>query len=181
VSNGLNGWRNLTYGQLANAFAQGIALQPFFSNINTDSADLTAARNFGAKIIQYHGSADTLIPPQNSINYYTRVANVDGGFAKTQAYDRLFMIAGMGHCSGVGTQQGTAGVSPAATVNSVPLPAPGQLFTAMTTWVETGTAPAAITLQSADASASQLLCPYPQKPTYSGTGAINAAANYTCK
>jgi len=37
-----------------------------------------------------------------------RVANLDGGFAKTQAYDRLFLIAGMGHCSGVGTAQGTA-------------------------------------------------------------------------
>ena len=51
----------------------------------------------------------------------------------------------------------------------------------MTNWVETGTAPATITLQSADASASQLLCPYPQKPTYSGAGAITAAASYTCK
>ncbi len=63
----------------------------------------------------------------------------------------------------------------------MPLPAAGQLFSAMTNWVENGTAPASITLQSADASASQLLCPYPQKPTYSGTGAITAAASYTCK
>jgi feruloyl esterase len=181
VSNGLNGWRNLTYGQLANAFAQGVALQPFFGNINTDSADLSAAQASGAKIIQYHGSADVLIPTPNSVNYYTRVANLDGGFAKTQAYDRLFLIAGMGHCSGVGTQQGTVGVSPPATTNSVPLPAAGQLFTAMTNWVESGTAPATITLQSVDASASQLLCPYPQKPTYSGTGAITAAASYACK
>jgi feruloyl esterase len=55
------------------------------------------------------------------------------------------------------------------------------LFTAVTNWVENGTAPASITLQSANASASQLLCPYPQKPTYSGTGAITAAASYTCK
>ena len=181
VSNGQNGWRNLTYGQLADAFAQGIALQPFFGNINTDNPDLSGVRKSGAKIIQYHGSADVLIPTQNSVNYYTRVANLDGGFAQTQAYDRLFLIAGMGHCSGVGTQQGTAGVSPPANANTVPLPAPGQLFTAVTNWVENGTAPASITLQSADASASQLLCPYPQKPTYSGTGAITAAANYTCK
>jgi hypothetical protein len=181
VSNGLNGWKNLSYGQLANAFAQGISLQPFFGNINTDNADLSGVKTSGAKIIQYHGSADVLIPTPNSVNYYTRVANLDGGFAKTQAYDRLFLIAGMGHCSGVGTQQGTVGVSPPATTNSLPLPAPGQLFTAMTNWVESGTAPATITLQSADASASQLLCPYPQRPTYSGTGAITAAASYSCK
>ena len=181
VSNGLNGWRNLTYGQLANAFAQGIALQPFFGNINTDSADLKGAKTAGVKIIQYHGVADNLIPTPNSINYYTRVANLDGGFAATQAYDRLFLVAGMGHCSGVGTMQGTAGVSPPADANSVPLPAPGQWFSALTNWVENGTAPATITLQSANASASQLLCPYPQKPTYGGTGAITAAASYTCK
>lgn len=181
VSNGLNRWQSLSYGQLANAFAQGIALQPFFGNINTDNPDLSGAKASGAKILQYHGSADVLIPTQNSVNYYTRVANLDGGFAKTQAYDRLFLVAGMGHCGGVGTQQGTVGVSPAATVNSVPLPAAGQLFTAMTNWVENGAAPATITLQSADASASQLLCPYPQKPTYAGAGAASAAASYTCR
>ena len=181
TGNGANGWKNLTYGQLANAAAQGVALQPFFGNINTDNPDLSAAQASGAKIIQYHGLADVLIPTANSINYYTRMANVDGGFAKTQAYDRLFLVAGMGHCAGVGTAQGTAGVSPAADANSVPLPAPGQFFTAVKDWVESGTAPASITLQSADASASQLLCPYPQKPTYSGTGSITAAASYTCK
>ena len=181
VSNGLNRWQSLSYGQLANAFAQGIALQPFFGNINTDNPDLSGAKASGAKILQYHGSADVLIPTQNSVNYYTRVANLDGGFAKTQAYDRLFLVAGMGHCGGVGSQQGTVGVSPAATVNSVPLPAAGQLFTAMTNWVENGAAPATITLQSADASASQLLCPYPQKPTYAGAGAASAAASYTCR
>ena len=181
VSNGQNGWKNLSYGQLANAFAQGVTLQPFFGNINTDSADLSAAKASGAKIIQYHGSADVLIPTPNSVNYYSRVANLDGGFAKTQAYDRLFLIAGMGHCSGVGTQQGTVGVSPPANANSVPLPAPGQLFAALTAWVEGGTAPTSVTLQSADASASQLICPYPQKPTYSGTGSITSAASYSCK
>jgi hypothetical protein len=181
VSNGTNGWANLSYGQLANAFAQGIALQPFFGNINTDNPDLSAAQKSGAKIIQYHGVADVLIPTANSINYYTRVANLDGGYAKTQAYDRLFLVAGMGHCGGVGTAQGTAGVSPAATANSVPLPAAGQLFNAVTSWVETGTAPASIVLQSADASASQLSCPFPSKPVYGGTGAVTAAASYTCK
>ena len=88
----------------------------------------------------------------------------------------------MGHCSGVGTMhRAPAGVSPAANANSVPLPAAGQWFSAVTNWVENGTAPASIVLQSADASASQLLCPYPSKPVYGGTGAVTAAASYTCK
>ncbi len=181
TGNGADGWQNLTYGALANAFAQGLALQSFFGNINSNNPDLSAAKASNAKILQYHGIADVLIPTANSLNYYNRVANLDGGYAKTQAYDRLFLIAGMGHCSGVGTAQGTAGVSPAATVNSVPLPVAGQLYAAMTAWVENGTAPSSITLQSADASASQLTCPYPQKPTYGGTGAVNLASSYACK
>jgi hypothetical protein len=181
TGNGASGYKNLTYGQLADAFAQGVALQPFFGNINTDNADLSAAQKAGVKIVQYHGSADVLIPTANSINYYTRVANLDGGFAKTQAYDRLFLIAGMGHCSGVGTAQGTAG--PAVTTANFAQPAAGQLFSVMKAWVEGGaaSAPASVTVTSPDASTSQLLCPYPQKATYSGTGAISAAASYTCK
>ena len=181
TGNGINGWKNMSYGQLADAFAQGISLQSFFGNINTDNADLSAAKASGAKIIQYHGQADTLIPTANSVNYYTRVANLDGGYAKTQAYDRLFLIGGMGHCSGVGTAQGTAGVSPAVSANSLPLPVAGQLFASLTDWVEKTTAPSTITLKSVDTSASQLLCPYPSKPTYSGSGPITASTNYTCK
>jgi feruloyl esterase len=171
TGNGINGWMNLSYAGLANAFNQGVALQPFFGNINTDNPDLSGVKQTKAKIIHYHGLNDTLIFPQGSINYYTRVANLDGGFASTQQYDRLFLVPGLSHCFGVGTQSGTAG--PAATANSVPLPAgtfDGQWFSVMTDWVENGNAPASITVQSADASTSQLLCPYPQKATYKGTG-----------
>jgi hypothetical protein len=181
TGNGANGWKNLTYGQMANAFDQGIALQPFFGNINTDNPDLSAAKAAGVKVLQYHGSADVLIPTAGSINYYTRVSNLDGGYAQTQAYDRLFLIPGMGHCSGVGTAQGTSG--PAVTTANFAQPASGQLFGVMKAWVEGGaaSAPASITVTSPDTSTSQLLCPYPQKPTYGGTGAISAAASYTCK
>ena len=112
TGNGADGWKTLRYGDLSNAWDQGVALQPQFANINTDNPDLSNFRGRGAKILMYHGLADMLIPPQGSINYYNRVANLDGGYAKTQTYDRLFIIAGMGHCAGVGTAQGTAGVSP---------------------------------------------------------------------
>jgi feruloyl esterase len=181
TGNGANGWKSLSYGALANAYNQGIALQPFFGNINTDSADLSGIQQAGAKIIQYHGLADVLIPAPNSLNYYQRVANLDGGYANTQKYDRLFMIPGMGHCAGVGTAQGTAGVSPPATTNSVPLPAANQFYTALTNWVENGTAPDQIDLNSANQSASGRLCPWPKKAVYSGSGAVTAAASYTCK
>jgi len=179
TGNGANRWRQLTYSDLANAYAQGVALQPFFGNINTDNPDLTSARDKGVKVISYHGLADTLITPDGSINYFTRVSNVLGGFIETNKFNRLFLIPGMGHCGRVGTVNGSAG--PAATANSVPLPAPDQLFSALTAWVENKTAPADIVLKSADASASLPVCPYPQRPAYNGSGAITSAASYSCK
>jgi feruloyl esterase len=179
TGNGQDGWKTLTYAQNADSYAQGLALQPFFGNLNTDNPDLSGIKTAGKKIISYQGLADILIPEQGSINYYTHMANASGGFQQAQQFDRLFLIPGMGHCAGVGTVNGTS--SPAATVNSVPLPQPGQLFTALTNWVENGTVPASITLNSADKSATQLLCPYPQKATYSGSGPVTQATNYACK
>ncbi len=177
--NGLDGWKALTYGQNADSYAQGLALQSFFGNLNTDNPDLSGIKAGGKKILSYHGLNDILIPMGQSINYYTKVANLAGGFQQAQQFDRLFLIPGMGHCAGVGTVSGTAG--PAATANSVPLPKAGQMFAALQNWVENGVAPTALTLTSADSSASGLVCPFPQKATYSGTGSVTAAASYTCK
>jgi feruloyl esterase len=181
VGNGANGWRNLTYGSLAAAYYQGLALQPAFSYINADNPDLSGVQKAGAKILHYHGMADPLVPVQSSMNYYTRVADRDGGYGNTQKYNRMYLVPGMGHCGGVGTAQGTAG--PAVTTANLPQPAGGQLFSLLRAWVEGGaaSAPTSIVVTSPDASASQRLCPYPAKATYVGTGAINSAANYTCR
>lgn len=179
TGSGTNRWRDMTYADLANAYSQGIALQPFFGHINTDNPDLSAARARGAKIIQFHGWGDQLIPAMGSINYYTRVSNLAGGFADAQQFHRLYMVPGLGHCGGVGSVSGSAG--PGADANRVPLPAPNQFFDALVGWVENGTAPDRVVLQSADASVSQPVCPYPRKATYSGSGSITAEASYTCQ
>lgn len=179
VGNGANRWRELTYVDLANAYHQGIALQPHFGHINTDNPDLRPARDSGAKILSYHGTADQLITPAGSVNYYTRAAAVAGGNAELNQFNRLFLVPGMGHCSGVGAVSGAAG--PAADANRVPLPAPDQWFNALVDWVEKGRAPETMVLGSADASVSMPVCPYPKKAAYRGTGAITAAASYTCQ
>ncbi|MDB5999140.1 MAG: Feruloyl esterase, partial [Rhizobacter sp.] len=179
TGNGVDKWKTLSYAALANAAAQGNSLQAFFGNINTDNPDLTKLRDAKAKVLHYHGLADTLITPMGSIHYYTRMSNTMGGYAAAQTFDRMFLIPGMGHCSGVGSVNGVAG--PANSVNSVPLPASGQLFASLVDWVENGNAPTSIVLKSANASASQPVCMYPTKATYSGSGAINDAANYSCK
>ena len=179
TGNGQDGWKTVTYAQAADSYAQGLALQPFFGNLNTEKADLSGVKTSGAKIISYHGLADILIPPQGTINYYTRVSNAAGGFAAAQQFNKMYLVPGMGHCAGVGSVSGVAG--PAATSNSVPLPKPGQLFSALVDWVENGNAPSAITLTSADNSVGQPVCPYPQKAIYSGTGSVTQASSYTCR
>jgi feruloyl esterase len=98
---------------------------------------------------------------------------------EAQKFDRLYLVPGMGHCAGVGTVSGSS--SPPATPNSVPLPAPNQFFNALVSWVEAGTAPSALTIVSADDSVTMPICPYSQKATYNGTGAVTVAASYSCK
>ncbi|HEY3536207.1 MAG TPA: tannase/feruloyl esterase family alpha/beta hydrolase [Trinickia sp.] len=176
TGNGQNGWMNLSYSDLSNAFAQGLALQPSFANINTDDPDLSAFRARNGKIITYHGMADSIIMPQGSIHYYTNVANTMGGFSSVQQFYRFFEIPAMGHCGGIGSVNGTTGISPVA---NPPLPAPNQLYNALVSWVEGGVAPDQIPLQNQGATMTRPICMYPSKLTYKG-GNTNAASSYTC-
>ncbi|MDN7800132.1 tannase/feruloyl esterase family alpha/beta hydrolase [Burkholderia gladioli] len=51
----------------------------------------------------------------------------------------------------------------------------------MVDWVENGKAPTSIQLSSADGSASQPICMYPNEATYEGTGSIRDATNDSCQ
>ena len=113
----------------------------------------------------YHGWADQNIAPRNSINYYNSVVANVGSETKTQEFLRLFMLPGMGHCSG--------GAGP-DTFDA--LPALGQ-------WVEKGTAPTQIIAPKVAAGKVTRTCPlcvYPQVEQYKGSGSIDDAANFTC-
>ncbi|MBL4827325.1 MAG: tannase/feruloyl esterase family alpha/beta hydrolase [Spongiibacteraceae bacterium] len=179
TGDGTNRWNELSYTDLAYAYDQGLALQSFFGNINTNNPDLTGVRDHGAKILSLHGLADQLITPDGSINYYSRASSVVGGNTELQKFNRLYLAPGMGHCAGIGTVNGNE--SPAATANSVPLPAPDQLFEILVQWVEGNTTPESIILSSADMSVTMPVCPYPQKATHDGIGAVTDAASYTCQ
>jgi feruloyl esterase len=175
TGNGADKWKQLTYGQLSNAFDLGVSLQSSFANINTDTPDLSGLRSAGAKMIMYHGLADVLIPPQGSINYYNRVANQMGGIAAIQSFYRFYLVPGMAH----GLSNGATNVNA-----NPPLPTHDQLYNALTDWVEKGIAPARIDISTASTPTfpvvkSRPICPYPQKATYVG-GDINVTASYTC-
>lgn len=96
-----------------------------------------------------------------------------GGLAAVQSFYRLYLVPGMGH----GFSNGTA--NPDA---NVLLPTRGQLYAALTDWVEKGTAPGTLTARSgatAPTPRSQPLCLYPLKAVYSG-GDPDLAASYRC-
>jgi hypothetical protein len=169
TGNGTDGWKALTYANLSAAADQGIALQSFFGNINTDDPDLSNFLLRGGKMQAYHGLSDTLIPPQGTVNYYNRVLDRLGGQAVVQRFYRLFLVPGMAH----GFSNGTA--NPAA---NPPLPTIDQLYGALTAWVEDGQSPSRIDISS-PASTSRPLCLYPEKAVLTGADPL-AAASYTC-
>jgi feruloyl esterase len=127
-------------------------LKPFFSH--------------GGKLLQYQGWNDNLIPPQNSVNYYNRVADTLGGASKVNDSYRLFMVPGMAHCrGGDGTDR-------------------FDVIGALEQWVERGKAPDSIVAAryaGDKVERTRPICPYPQVAVYKGTGSTDDAANFACK
>jgi len=178
TGNGANQWKTLGYGgpnSYAHAFAQGVTLDAQFGGVNTEGSDLSAFRDRGGKLIVYHGLADTLIPVQGSIAHYERVASTMVGIANVQKFERLFLVPGMGHCAGIGSLS-TGNPAP-----NPPLPGTGQMYGALTAWVESGIAPASIVASSGGtAPRSRPLCMYPDKLTYVG-GDVDSASSFACR
>jgi feruloyl esterase len=123
----------------------------------------------GGKIIQYHGWADSLIAPENSINYYESVIAKSGGVKKIDQDYRLFMVPGMGHCAG---GEGATNFD---------------MLTALEEWREQGKAPEEVIATKyaqnnppAGAVMTHPLCPYPETAKYKGSGDTNDAANFIC-
>ncbi|HLH34239.1 MAG TPA: tannase/feruloyl esterase family alpha/beta hydrolase [Alloacidobacterium sp.] len=140
--------------------------------VNATDPDLQIFEAHGHKLLMYHGWADWLLPPQESINYLSAVQNAEAvrikgesGEEKTRSFLRLFMIPGMAHCAdGPG-------------LNSIdPLPA-------LELWVENGVAPDQIIAKRVDHGKtvmSRPVCPYPERTRYNGTGAIDSASSFQC-
>jgi len=173
TGNGASGYKKLTYADLNRAFDRGIELQSQFGDINTDQADLSAAEASGARILHYHGLADDLVPPANSVNYNSRVLAEMGDAERVKAFYRFFQIPGMGHYPFNGTSNPEA---------NPPMPGPTQLYDALVAWVEKGEAPETLTLSSPPGGAtsiSQPICAYPAKATFA-SGDPKKAESYSC-
>jgi feruloyl esterase len=139
--------------------------QTFGAAETKDPAKMQRFIQQGRKLIIYHGTSDPAIPAARSVLFYNELTTLMHGTVRTQASVRLFLVPGMQHCSGgVGPDQFNT-------------------LTAIESWVEQGTPPAAIPASTKSDSAaphSLPLCPYPCQARYSGTGVVTDAANWRC-
>ena len=131
--------------------------------MNNFDPDLRPFAARGGKLIHYHGWSDPQPSPMNSIAYFNDVQATVG--EDTGNFYRLFMIPGMGHCSGgTGTDQ-------------------FDKMAAIRAWVEEGKAPETLIAErrvDGQVVRTRPLCPYPQVATYKGTGDTDDARSFEC-
>lgn len=146
-------------------------LGPF---VNATSSNLDAFKAAGHKLILYHGWADWLVPPRESLNYYESVVSANpktatavgrGQLDETREFFRLFMIPGMTHCSG------------GPGLNEV------EALKPLEQWVESGVVPESLTARRVDhgtITMTRPVCAYPEVARYDGKGDASSAASFTC-
>ncbi|MFG5408717.1 tannase/feruloyl esterase family alpha/beta hydrolase [Piscinibacter sakaiensis] len=148
--------------------------------VDHTSADLSRFKARGAKAIVYQGWQDPVVNPIDTIAYVDRVKAAQGSQAEVDGFLRLFMVPGMGHCSGGAgaTQFGNqGGASPV-------LSAERDVLMALDRWVTSGTAPdrlVASRVVGGNVVRTRPLCAYPKKAVYGGSGSTDDAANFSCR
>jgi feruloyl esterase len=158
-------------------------------HLNATSTDLRAFRDRGGKLIVFHGWADPLATPQESINYHERVIAAEGkgnaSAASVRKFFRLFMAPGMHHCGG-GAGPNAFGQS---NVTQPPLQPDAQhdMLRALQAWVEGGVAPSRVVATkyvgddaTKGVQMTRPLCAYPNVAKYGGSGDPNLASSFVC-
>jgi feruloyl esterase len=137
--------------------------------------DLSDFVDRGGKLIVYHGTADGLIPYENSVNYHESVVE-ELGQRKADDSVRLYLVPGMDHCSG---GEGAFAVD---------------WLTPLERWIENGEEPGPLPAEHTGRAApgvpgppptpsepfTRPVCPYSQVPTYRGTGDTADAVSFEC-
>ena len=105
-------------------------LNVFGADLNALNPDIRPFQSAGGKLIMWHGWADPAVPSMSSVTFFRAIRGKAG--AATDAFVRLYMLPGVGHCGG---GQG---------------PDKADLMTAIMAWTEDGIAPGAITVNKKD-------------------------------
>lgn len=137
---------------------------------NAMNPDLSRFKARGGKLLMYHGLADPIVTPQNTIDYYAAATKTAGG--NVADYFRLFLIPGMDHC-GLSLQPG-----PGITESGF------DPLSALEKWVEQGIAPDSLlaTKTGADGKPrwTRPICAHPKQPRYKA-GEPKEASSYACE
>jgi feruloyl esterase len=129
------------------------------------STNLNTFSSRGGKLLFYHGLSDPWFSAVDTIDYYERLTQGNGGSSQVMNWSRLFLAPGMGHC----------GSGELALDNF-------DLLGAVVDWVEKGTVPnAVIATGRAMPGRSRPLCAYPQYAHYEGQGNPEDARNFQCR
>jgi len=133
-----------------------------------DTANWTNLSSFfghSGKILFYHGLSDPWFSAFRTLKYYQSLAAANGGAQAVRASSRIFMVPGMGHCSG----------GP-VTLDRF------DLLSAVVAWTENGKAPEQVIATGASLPGqSRPLCAWPAHAHYAGTGDPSRAASYVCR
>jgi feruloyl esterase len=130
----------------------------------TNATDYRAFQARGGKAIVTMGLGDALLNANGTRRWYERLTEAHGGVAETQRFARFFPVPGMGHCGGGPSLDRF------------------DAFGALVDWVEKGQAPARLVATGAAfPGRSRPLCPYPQRPRYSGSGDTDDATSFRCE
>ena len=155
---------NMTFKDFDDAFERSVI--QLSGILGTMSPDLSRFRRHGGKLLTWHGLADQMITPYNSMLYRSALSR-EMALNQTQLneFHRVFFAPGVAHCVG--------GIGP------VPI----DPLNALVGWVENqdvpNTLPAAISV-SPSRTVTRHLCPYPQSLRYDGEGDIDDAGSFTC-
>lgn len=157
-------------------------LDPIVNDATRGSLAAFAAR--GGKLILYHGLADTLVAPGQSVAFYERHA-ADLGADKLAQSARLFLAPGMMHCgggAGPDSFNGTLGIPP----QPPSYDAKHDIFSALIDWTDKGNPPdhiIATKFASEDkglVAMQRPLCAHPKRAVYRGWGSTASAASFRC-
>jgi feruloyl esterase len=132
--------------------------------LGSTKADLRPFFARGGKLLMYHGWSDPQVTPYNTINFFHKVLQTQGG-AGVGTSIQLYMVPGMNHCAG----------GPGTDVFDK--------VSALEEWIKTGTAPARIEASHSTngiVDRTRPLCPIGQVARWNGTGSTDDAANFAC-
>jgi len=131
---------------------------------DTTWTNLSSFFGHGGKLVFYHGTSDPIFSPFDTLAYYTKMADANGGLDQVLKSSRFYFVPGMNHCAG----------GPAALDKF-------DMLGAVVDWVENGKAPdSVIATGKAFPGRSRPLCAYPKYAQYKGQGNPEDAASFEC-